>query len=173
MTCPKSREIRPSREAFDLRCSASPQHERRRWRCNFDRTANIATRISRPVRRKRASAAMNAHSARTASTTSSIMYARTAAAVSLRDRSGRPHPGVPAYAPRRIHHRTNASISNSVLTTSPNIQPASRKFAPKIADLLTSPAKSCPRLRQSRHDSHYPGTSRASPVNRRPPEMSV
>ena len=36
------------------------------WRCNFGRTANIATRTCRRIRRKRASAPTNARSARTA-----------------------------------------------------------------------------------------------------------
>ena len=53
----------------DDRCN--PNHERRPWRCNFDRTANIATRTCRRTRRRRASAPTNARSVRTASRPSS------------------------------------------------------------------------------------------------------
>jgi hypothetical protein len=95
---------------------------RQPWRCNSGRTANIATRIFRLTQRKRAFAVMNARSVRTASRTSSTTYARTAAAVSRRGRSGRPRNGVPGCARRRIHHRPSGCSLNTALTTSPSIR---------------------------------------------------
>ena len=71
---------------------------RRSWRCNFGRTANIATRTCRRTLRKRGSAPTNARSARIASTTSCTMSVRTAAAVLSGGRSGPPSNGGPAYA---------------------------------------------------------------------------
>ena len=70
------------------------------WRCNFDRTANIATATCRRMRRRPASAAMSARSARTASRRNSTMSARTAAAALRHGRSGQPGSGGRAPQPR-------------------------------------------------------------------------
>ncbi len=81
---------------------------RRPWRCNFDRTANIATRTCRHQPRKRGSAAMNARSVRIASRTSSAMSARTAAAALRHGRSGLPNNGGPEFASPSSYPRTSA-----------------------------------------------------------------
>jgi hypothetical protein len=70
----------PIRGKFVIRVSGSicddhpeSHHERRSWRCNSGRTANIATRTCRRALRTRGSAPTNARSARTASTASCTM----------------------------------------------------------------------------------------------------
>ena len=96
---PKSREIRHSH--FPARFAMMPpesHHERRPWRCNSGRTANIATRTCRRTRRTRGSAPTNARSARIASRPSCTMSARTAAAVLSGGRSGLRPSGGPACA---------------------------------------------------------------------------
>ena len=67
--------------------------QRRLWRCNSDRTANIATRTCRRMRRRRGSAPTNAPSVPIAWRTSCTTSARTAAAASRRGRPAPPNGG--------------------------------------------------------------------------------
>ena len=75
---------------------------------------------------KRASALTNAHSVRTASRTSCAMYARTAAAVLSRGRSGLPRNGVLDCRLRSARRRTSGCICPTAWTISPRIR---RSFA--------------------------------------------
>src|SRR6185437_16862028 len=72
----KSREIR--RRFARAICDDTAGKRTTRWRCNFGRTANIATRTCRRIRRKRGSAPMSARSAPIARRTSSTTSARIA-----------------------------------------------------------------------------------------------
>jgi hypothetical protein len=119
-----------------LICDDAPRPDitRRPWRCNCDRTANIATRIFRRIQRKRASAAMGARSARTASRTSSAICARTAAAVSCRARSGPPRNGGPAYRSKNTRHQASVCTCLIVSTISPSIPPVSGIFRLRNAE---------------------------------------
>ena len=173
------------------------------WRCNSGRTANIATRTCRRMRRKRGSAPMNARSARIAPRTSCTMSARTAAAVLCRGRSGPRRNGGPGVcvakhppSDKRVHLKysledvaahsarlrdiraggslnLSAVIARRMRRSNPALPSAALWIA--LAALLamtgdtTPPAQSSPRPRRSRRDSRRPGTSRASPANRRLP----
>ena len=96
--------------------------DRRPWRCNSGQTANIATRIFHRMLWKRASALTNAHSVRTASRTSCAMYARTAAAVLSRGRSGPQRNGALDCRLRSARRRTSGCISPIAWTISPRIR---------------------------------------------------
>jgi hypothetical protein len=106
------------------------------WRCNFGRTANIATRICRRIPRKRASVLTNAPSARTAPRAGSTMCAQTAVAVLSRGRSGRQKNGGPACPSKSIHRQPSACISPLVSTISPRIRRGSGTFRRRSADAL-------------------------------------
>jgi hypothetical protein len=138
---------------------------RRPWRCNFDRTANIATGTFRPTQPKPASAAMNARSARTASRPNSAMSARTAVAALHRGRSGPPNHGAPACARKRSRHRTSACISNSAMRILPRIAPGSGTFRRRHGENFQSPSLRAKRRNPSRCHSGMvrrtrPGISR-------------
>jgi hypothetical protein len=104
------------------------------WRCNFGRTANIATRTCRLTRRKRAFVLSNARSAWTASRASCTMCARTAVAVLHRGRSGPRRSGVPACRSENIRHRRSVCIYRSVQMTSPRIPHGSGIFRRRSGD---------------------------------------
>jgi hypothetical protein len=173
------------------------------WRCNFGRTANIATRTCRRIPRKRASAAMNAPSARTAPRQNSTMSVQTAAADLRRGRLGLRGNGAPACRWKSTRHRPSACIFPTVSMRSLRILLASGIFRRRSAELfppslrakrsnpapqaqmdcfvacaprndgIIRPAISCLRLRRSRRDSRRPGTSHGSQGNRRLPETSA
>ena len=108
---------------------------RRPWRCNFDQTANIATRTCRRLPRKRGSALTSARSVRIAPRTNSATSARTAAAVLSRGQSGRRKSGGLDYRSRSGRHRTSGCICHTVSTTSRSIRHGSGIFRPRIAEL--------------------------------------
>ena len=99
----------------------------RSWRCNFGRTANIATRTCRRIQRRRAFAATSARSARTAPR-NSIMYARIAGADLRRGRSVPHGNGGRAFQWPSAHRRTNAYTSHIVLKISQRIRSGCETF---------------------------------------------
>src|SRR3954468_6785067 len=123
-----------SHPAPDLRMMVL-EREANPWRCNSGPTANIATRIFRQIRWRLEFAAMSAHSVRIASRASSIMFARTAAAVSCHARSGRQGNGVRGYRWRSALPRRCACICRTATRTLPRIRLGSGVCPPRDAEV--------------------------------------
>ena len=106
------------------------------WRCNFDRTANIATRIFRRIRFKRGSAVMSAPFVPIASRPGLTMCARTAAADLRRGRSGPRRNGVRVYRWKRTRLRASGCISNMALRISLRIRHGYAAFRPSRGESI-------------------------------------
>jgi len=122
------------RVEFAIVCNDPPM-TRRPWRCNSDRTANIATRTCRPLPWKRGSALTSARSVRIAPRTNSATSARTAAVVLSRGRSGRRRSGGLDYRLQSGRHRTSGCTCHILSTISLRIRPASGIFRRRIVEL--------------------------------------
>jgi len=109
------------------------EREANPWRFNSGRIANIATGIFRQIRWKLGFAATSARSVRIASRASSIMFARTAAAVSRHARFGRQRSGVRGYHWRSALPRKSACICRTATRTLPRIRPGSGVYHPRDA----------------------------------------
>jgi len=115
-----------------------PGERFRQWRCNFGQTANIATRTFRPLRVRRAFAAMSARSAPTASRASLQMSVRTAEADSRQGRSGPRGNGEWACRSRNSPPRPSACPSNTRSLISRRILREFGIFRPKSGRCLPS-----------------------------------